>query len=224
VRRAGLVPIVMLIGACGAQELTFDAPDAAPDAAPSSAGCSSDGDCRLAGLHCDPLSRQCVACVSNDQCTQPGHRVCDSALHLCVECGVNGDCPGGVCEPTRNRCVPSCVDGGLCPYNFLCNQRTGMCVGCTNDADCATARSPGLVCDAVVGQCVECRTDAQCSPARPLCSQTAGRCVECLSNQSCTAGEACDPAAHVCVDSTRGAPSEGGAYPLRDGSADAPYR
>lgn len=231
-KAVGLVAVLaFLVGACGAQELAFDAvegggPEAGPetgaDGASSQAGCSSDSDCKLASLHCDPYpsSGQCFACVLDDQCTTPEHPVCDSSgLHLCVECNGAKDCPGGVCEPTTHRCVLSCADGGVCPDNyFYC--RAGLCLGCTNDRDCTSSHS-GPRCNTAIGQCVECVTEADC-PRDRLCNPTTGRCVECLTSRNCYPGEVCDPTIHACVD-TGGSPYEGGVYGPTDSSPDA-YR
>jgi hypothetical protein len=229
VRPACLAPVIaLMIGACGAQEIAFDAPDAPgpPDGgaggdggAESSpaTGCTNDLDCPL-GLHCDArISGQCVPCVMNSHCTQPGHHVCDFALNLCVECGTSGDCASGLCVDTR--CVPSCADGGLCPDTYyLCNQRTNVCIGCRSNGDCAGARG-GPVCDTSIGQCVECVSNDQCPRDQPRCNPTSGRCVECLTSQSCFPGEACDPMAHVCVEVRVAPQAEGGAYDAGAGDA-----
>jgi hypothetical protein len=207
VRRAALAPIALLIGACGTQDFAFDGVDAAIDApieatpeasvdvAQPPTGCTTDDDCGLPDLHCDPSSGQCVACIANDQCLDPNYGVCDYALNLCVECGADIDCPGGTCEPTTLRCILSCADAGLCPDGLLCEH--GSCVRCTSNASCTDDRG-SLLCDTAVGQCVECLADSDCTPA--ICDRTTGRCVQCLNGQSCHDGEECDPLEHVCVD------------------------
>ena len=228
-RAARLAPVIaLMIGACGAQEIAFDTPDAAGMAdggagddggleSSRATGCASDLDCPL-GLHCDARisGGQCVPCVTNSHCTQPGHHICDIALNLCVECGVPGDCASGLCVNTR--CLPSCADGGLCPDYSMC--QSPVCIECLSNRDCTTSRS-GPICDTSIWQCVECVHDTQCLRDQQ-CNPTNGRCVECLTSQSCYPGEACDPMAHVCVEVRVGAQAEGGAYVAVDaGGADA---
>jgi hypothetical protein len=122
---------------------------------------------------------------------------CDTALHQCVQCGNDGDCTGGlVCEKESHTCVVSCADGGACPAGTQCDPR-GYCVGCTTDADCATAAT-GHVCDPNNGHCVQCVSDTQCSYPTPHCNRANDTCVQCLYGSQCDDG-ACDPATHTCV-------------------------
>lgn len=228
-RRACLAPIVALVGACGVQDLPFDPADADVEAgveagaednldAKTKAGCSNDFDCPLRGQHCDS-SGQCVACVTNSDCsTQPGHPRCDDLmLHQCVECLSDFDCPGGFCEPTAHRCVFSCADGGSCPDYYQHCTPAGVCVTCMSNPDCVGARG-GQICDVKVGQCVECLINDQCSSDKPLCNPATLRCVECLSNQDCGTGEACSFLTHSCVDLGTSGFYDGGSNVFLDGS------
>jgi hypothetical protein len=195
VRVAVIASILVAIGACGSQDLSFDTADSGADAPPSGQGCGGDSDCRLPDLHCDTRSGECVGCVSDTQCTGVVRRVCDWALKVCVECEVDADCMGGTCDPTSHRCVSTCVDSGLCPDGLFCV--SGACVDCTNDAYCIGSRS-GSKCDTSIGLCVQCLSDDQC-PGASLCDRTIGRCVQCISSQGCRSGSACDPEEHVCT-------------------------
>jgi hypothetical protein len=183
---------VALLMACGTQTWSFDTD------AGASPGCSVDTDCTIAGLHCDPASGQCVACVDDMQCTQPGRPRCDSALQQCVQCGVTGDCASGqVCEPTSHTCLSSCADGGACPAGTSCSQQ-GVCVGCSADPDCATSSS-GPVCDTANGQCVQCLQDGQCAAPTRRCNHATDRCVQCLTSSDC-GDNMCNPTTFTCVD------------------------
>ena len=197
-RRATLPAVATLaLLACGTQTWSFGGDAGA--GAEASAGCVTDTDCPSSSLHCDPASGQCVACVEDSQCTQPGLPRCDSALQQCVQCGVTGDCTAGqVCEPATHTCLSSCADGGPCPSGTLCNQARGVCVGCTVDADCASATG-GPVCDTSDGQCVQCTVDSQCASPRRRCDHADDQCVQCLSGADCD-DHVCDLATYTCVD------------------------
>ncbi len=228
VRRACLVPIIALAGACGAQDFPFDSVDAGAeagaeggaDAATSKTECSHDFDCPLRSQQC--ASGQCVACVTNTDCaTQAGHRFCDPMLHQCVECELDVNCPGGFCEPTTHRCVLSCEDAGGCPDYYTCT-RTGVCVDCTKPEDCVGART-GPWCAVAVGQCVQCLASDQCSPDKPLCNTATARCVECLSDHDCSSGEACEPQSHSCVDVRGSGFYDGGQNQFSDSGVSGPF-
>jgi hypothetical protein len=216
-----------LIGACGTQNLVFDDPvDAAPDSAPDAAftspsGCASDRDCVLDGLHCDPSSGQCVACVTKDQCTEPGYGVCDFALNSCVECGADDDCGSGTCEPMTHRCIPSCSDAGTCPSGLFCDPGARVCIGCVSNGFCDSRSAP--VCDPSIDQCVQCVDSADCPSDRHVCDRTMGRCVECVNAQNCHTGEVCDPTDRTCVDLRSAVPEAGpGPGPIQDGGQRQP--
>lgn len=179
--------------ACGNQTWSFES-DAG---AGSTGGCTVDTDCKISTLHCDTSSGQCVPCVKDDQCTQPGFRVCDYALNQCVQCGVTGDCGNGqACEPTSHTCVTPCADGGGCPAGTSCNT-SGVCVGCSGNGDCANA-STGHVC-AGNGQCVQCVDDTTCAFPTPHCNPATHACVQCVTGAQCDE-HVCNPATFTCVN------------------------
>jgi hypothetical protein len=183
---------VALLGACGTQTWSFDGDASAP-------GCSVDTDCTISGLHCDPASGQCVACVEDSQCTQPGLPRCDSTLQQCVQCGLPDDCASGqICEPTSHTCLTSCADGGACPGGTVCSQPRGVCVGCSGDPDCASSSS-GHVCDTANGQCVQCLQDAQCTSPTRRCNPATDHCVQCLTGSDCD-DHVCNTQSFTCVD------------------------
>ncbi|MGH7439271.1 MAG: hypothetical protein ACRENE_26595 [Polyangiaceae bacterium] len=205
--------MAVLVGACGTQELRFGLADAGGDmgtdtgaeAAPGRRGCTVDTDCPLSSLHCDTFSGapgQCVACIKSEQCHDPSFPVCDYDLKECVECVGDGDCPGGRCEMTTHRCIPSCLDAGTCPGNLYCKR--GECIEC--DDINAYCRSYD-VCNTNIGQCVQCIDDRDCYSysSHPKCDQTAGRCVECVTSSGCEPWEVCDPESHTCYDVGAGA-------------------
>jgi hypothetical protein len=184
-----VVATVAVVG-CGTQTWSFD---------PAAGGCGADSDCPEATLHCDTGSGQCVPCVVDTQCTQPGLGRCDAALHECVACGVAGDCSGGqVCEPTSHTCLTSCADGGACPAGASCDTARGVCIGCTSDADCASAAA-GHVCDTGSGQCVACTQSSQCSSPTRFCNPASNKCVQCLTGATCD-DHVCDPVTFTCVN------------------------
>jgi hypothetical protein len=170
------------------------------DGAPS-AGCANDVDCHLSTLHCDPLSGACVACLSDDQCTDPTKHRCDAALHRCVECGVDGDCgTGKVCVPGTRRCAATCHQLTDCVFSgYFCDTTRSICVRCTGDSVCSGFDPDTPLCD-LDGQCVECLSDAVCPATKPRCDRTTGSCVMCLGASDCKgATPLCDPKTSTCV-------------------------
>ncbi len=68
----------------------------------ASSGCE-DGSTSI----CDPITHQCVGCVSDATCPSD-HPRCDPATQRCVRCLRSSDCDAGeVCDPTRRLCVKS---------------------------------------------------------------------------------------------------------------------
>jgi hypothetical protein len=186
---------VLAVGGCGVQEWSLDAEGGVSSAAHPV--CSSDNQCGLARLHCDPGSGECVACVDDSQCVEPGSKRCDPTLNRCVPCELDSDCyPGEVCEGFTHRCVTPCTVAGDCPSRApICSQ--GLCASCTSSADCNSVNSP--VCDQRIGRCVECVSDAQCGGDEVTCDRITGRCAECLNANDCAPGAFCDPLYERCV-------------------------
>jgi len=159
---------------------------------------TNGGVCPLAKLHCETTSGACVACISDSHCTAPFPR-CDTAVHRCVGCGTVGDCvPGNVCEQTV--CVPSCGDGGVCPGNSTCHSESQICKECQADPDCKNSDKAHL-CEPKTGRCIECLTDGDCAPGHPRCDLVLGRCVRCLASSDCPSAQSvCDPDTETCVN------------------------
>jgi hypothetical protein len=228
VKPAALFPLVALaLGACGDEEWSFEvdagAADDAGDAgarsnAPDGGGCTSDSDCKLSSPHCDANSGQCVACVTDSQCTQLGLQRCDSTLDppRCVQCGNDADCgPGKACQPATHQCVPACTSDQMCPENASHCDEHGLCVACVNDDDCYTGRGgPMESCDQTIGECVQfqCTTDLECPPMS-VCDTNANRCVGCRTNFDCAINAVCDTASGQCIlqptDAGGGNPADG---------------
>lgn len=82
-----------------------------------------------------------------------------------------------------------------------CNQETGQCVACTEDAHCPTSAP---VCNAASGLCGGCTFpgvfSAECSrfPNAITCDDS-GSCVECRSGSDCPNGLACASDTNTCV-------------------------
>lgn len=175
--------------------------DAATDVVDAgAAGCTTDADCPLASLHCDPQSGACFACTSDTHCptTTPS---CDPSLRLCVECETTRDCPQGkVCEPTTRRCLAACRESFHCATPTLgCDEPKGVCATCLVNADCRGS-ADGTRCDLTIDRCVECTDDVQCAAPTHRCNRTRGKCAECLSASDCTEPTPiCDPNAFACV-------------------------
>ncbi len=176
--------VALVSGACDAS-FRFDQKDA-------SGPCAVDSDCPLASLQCDVPSGSCVPCTDDSLCTTAGFPRCDTALHLCVQCGSSQDCQSGWQCSESHRCVPPCTSPSDCPASEPnCDVLIGACYACNDILPCATG-----VCDEEV--CVECKSDTQC-PGRH-CQRALGTCVDCVYSSQCPASApVCDPASWTCV-------------------------
>jgi len=186
-------------GLDGGGTLTEASADAA-DAAAKPPGCTKDGECGLAALHCDVVSGTCVACVTDDQCAAGDRHRCDAALHRCVECGVDGDCGAGrVCVPGTRRCATTCQQLSECVFlGDFCDMAKHICARCTDDSICKA--DPDTPICSPVGDCVQCVTDATCPAGKPRCDRTTGNCVQCLGASDCGASAPlCNPTTSACV-------------------------
>lgn len=133
----------------------------------------------------DPVSTQCVECLTSAQCAGNAKgAICNLAGHVCGQCNTSADC--------TNPNAPTCSATGVCEK------------GCKGDADC-TGRVGTPVCNTAAGTCVACNTNAQCTadPKAPLCGP-ANTCVGCsMVVGGAAAGDpACamkTPAAPTCV-------------------------
>ncbi len=149
--------------------------------------------------------------------------ICDlsGAPATCVECVVDGDCVGGVCDPTSNTCAPCLddntgagMDSGCMMGAPLCDTAAtpDECVACLDD----TAGGLDVGCDVTAPVCettgashvcLPCEdtaggdmTDNGCTDAAPVCDESAAAptCVECTLDSHCDVGTVCGPASE-CV-------------------------
>jgi len=162
----------------------------------ATSGCTTDQDCPLPSLHCDPPSGECFPCVSDGNCSQASGRPrCDTSVHICVQCGVVCDCPTGwSCKSMR--CVQTCQTEANCSAGgTFCED--GICAQCNDDHACPVSNVP--YCASETHQCVACLSDQQCTRDAPRCNPTTGGCVACLTRIDCPAGDACDPGDWTCT-------------------------
>jgi len=158
------------------------------------APCASDQDCPLSSLHCDPVIGSCFACVNDGNCsTIAGRPRCDTAHHLCVQCGTGGDCQTGW-RCLVGTCVQSCATVADCTTAGMhCDD--GICEQCDDSRGCSGATA---FCNPTTRQCVGCVVDAQCAAPTPRCNPSNGRCVGCLTGSDCPAGSVCLPGDWIC--------------------------
>lgn len=89
--------------------------------------CVTDDECTGNKKKCDTRWGNCVKCLTNNDCTVPGRRVCHPAAKECVECASDGDCSPMKCQVSSgglgNKCVcysTSDCSSGLQCSNSLC--------------------------------------------------------------------------------------------------------
>lgn len=187
-RAALLVAAALGLSACHVT-LNFGGADA-------SSSCTTDKDCPLTSLHCEPFSGQCLACASDSDCASTAGRPhCDSVLHACVQCAGNQDCgSGSKCISTTRTCVRTCAAATDCaPSGGWCDD--SICAQCDDSFHCSGTRP---YCDPASYQCTACVIDAQCpTAAAPRCNRTTGQCVGCVTSADC-GGAVCDPTDSTC--------------------------
>lgn len=173
------------------------APVDAGDGAGDGGAGSDAGDGGDAGDSGEPMSDPCEQC--------PGERPFCNGADDCVQCLLDGDCAGGVCED--EQCV-ECRQDADCSDPAASRCRLHECVPCSFDAECAHFPDRG-VCDGGDQVCVECTaqdyddcgTDPDTGRARVCDSLTrscaeateasAGLCQSCVSDAQCNPGQLC---------------------------------
>jgi hypothetical protein len=137
------------------------------------------------GSKCDKGRQFCI-CDSDAECAS-NYRgpICDTGQQTCT-CKTNSDCkvPLSLCSGgTLKTCRRPCVIDADCKLAAAprCH-KSGECVPCLADLDCATSKG-GTLCGAN-NHCVHCKTDTGCSGATPHCS-AGGQCVACTSAAQC---------------------------------------
>lgn len=162
--------------------------------------CTRDTDCVVAGLRCNTITGQCVACLETHDCTTVGNR-CDPNQHVCVECTDQDDCRAQQrCDLDTKRCLDTCVsaDDVCTASGFSCDPTHQLCVECTVSASCAGS-ARGSRCDPTIGLCVECVANAQCPVDTPVCDLRQGKCVGCVTGSDCPTRSVCDPQRLTCI-------------------------
>jgi Cys-rich repeat protein len=110
--------------------------------AETATGCLAGVQCTDPTPLCDPMTGNCVGCLSSDDCASSGER--------------------NLCNTTLGRCV-ECINDNYCAVGEYCGWQVGLCgVQCTADADCPSDEPH---CDGNIGDigiCVECKSDDHC--------------------------------------------------------------
>jgi hypothetical protein len=161
----------------------------------------SQATCKAPTPICDPDSKQCVPCLTDNHC--PDGKLCKnkqcvagcSMAHGCGDGGVcdpNGMCKvckgdpdcamdtnGPRCDVNSGRCVPCLPQNDNCTNGQFCKLVNGnyACVnGCKADKDCATDGGPPQVC--CQNTCVDLASDgANCGACGKACKQGESCCA-----------------------------------------------
>jgi hypothetical protein len=150
--------------------------------------------CSIFGWVCDPVSRECVECLSDTDCTaHTGLPRCTADIdagNSCEQCLTPADCPVS---------TPGCYSGyyicGFCSGPTDCPSAAPICESWTSTCaiDCrlpdgGTSCAAGI-CQVGNGECVQCLSDLDCVPyTDPYCANDidAGTlCVQCLQASQC---------------------------------------
>jgi Cys-rich repeat protein len=107
--------------------------------------CKTTADCGT-GLVCDS-DGDCVPCLVDADCASSLNRGCNTSMHTCKLCNVDGDCGNATMGLVT----------GKCGSNFTCD-------GCTVDADCSNSFI-GKLCGPAK-TCVECKVDSDCGTGK----------------------------------------------------------
>ena len=149
--------------------------------------CEVDEHCVVyrSGDYCHPVSLDCVACASDDDC-EGDSPACDTTTGACVACTSHEHCPGA-CKD--NVCV-ECTNASHCGEGGCANS---SCVECTASQHCGTAGG------CVGAACVECSAPEHCETGACLLNE----CVACQPDSTrCVAGQPVDE--EVCLADGRG--------------------
>jgi hypothetical protein len=134
--------------------------------------CTTSLDCKNLGTTtiCDDVTKSCVQCADNADCSQK-NQVC--AANVCVD---SGKCTPGDAGASSG---PQCKPGQVC-------SPAGECVECVADKDC----TGGNHCFS--GTCrTPCASDNACLAKNQLCDKTLGACVDCLNDKGCDTLQYC---------------------------------
>lgn len=183
--RLCLIPItIFALAACAGG-------DSEPDDA--CVGACDDGDGHEGPITCESLA------------TCPLHHLClGGVCTLGQACTSNGECPAdSLCNVLKEVCIPKsgCANDQGCTDAALPHCLSGVCVECTDDADCGSERT----CDRASYTCknVEkgCQRDADCANeplGRIHCNLATRSCAACTEDAHCPGG-ACRPDTLSCV-------------------------
>jgi hypothetical protein len=198
-----------------------------PDTDPGDGGCKTNLDCtgRLDTPFCNPVSGQCVECITSDNCKAAKH-ICKANACVEVQCtdnthcastpgdaGVDADNPDAkfsalTCDTTTNLCV-GCKTDDQCPAGFLCTVSDGACrPGCTEAHACQTGR------DCCSGSCLDTtKTVANCGGCGIACPTPANTTMNCEKDPTTMKGvckvASCAAGWADCNSSTTGGAADG---------------
>ena len=150
--------------------------------------CNNDSACRVDET-CVDGKCQNLPCFTNSQCRF--EKFC-STLGTCAECVEDGDCNFGPLGRRGPPLPPFCVEGICveCSDNADCASSVcidNVCVECRSDGDCAGVQ----LCRAGTCTPVECLWDGDCPPnLLPICGPD-HRCVQCDHDVHCPSGFRC---------------------------------
>ncbi len=130
----------------GGTDANLDAPDAHVPCA---------GACSGSTPQCDTASDMCVACLTNEHCTESSAAHCEAA-HSCGDCTLDADCERFTATP-------------------VCDETSGHCVACTSDTEATrcganSCRTSDGTCTttprATLNTCARCEADSECVAGR----------------------------------------------------------
>jgi hypothetical protein len=162
--------------------------------------------CTVFGWLCDPVSRECVECLTDSDCAKHQGPYCTSDIdagNSCVQCLSPADCPDS---------MPGCYSGyyvcGACSASTDCPASAPVCESWTSTCaiDCRLPDGGEFcangVCEGSSGECVQCLTDADCAPyGGKYCANDidAGtRCEQCLQASQCGDAGPCNSSNFTC--------------------------
>ncbi len=121
-------------------------------------------------------------------CSKPNPEVCCLDESDCSSIGVTDGtrpCDTGLACVNHACVAPSCSTDGCGAEAPVCETTTDVCIGCSDESDCARFPDTGL-CDTDSGACVECLGDSDCGADKPVCDS--GACRICQADSECASG------------------------------------
>ncbi len=177
-------------------------------------GCTTNDKCSGGGC----TGGTAKVCTDNDECTDDSCNAATGACVNAKKPGcvnsvappcTEGDCSNGVCDPALHACV-GCFANSQCPAGNVCiGHACKIMTGCTSDTQCKATKQ---VCNAGQKACVDCNAKTDCAGSETCIGNVCIPAPACKSSKDCPDVKVCDTGKGVCVECSSSADCLGGKW------------